>query len=82
MDINEFVKGINDPRLKDAIGRLGNTPEGQKILNGLSPADKQNLMNKLGGLNANGITADMLLHQINNNPDILNKIGNILNKKR
>lgn len=32
MDINEFVKGLNDPRLKESIRKLGNTPEGQKIL--------------------------------------------------
>ena len=25
MDINEFVKGMNDPKLKEAITNLGNT---------------------------------------------------------
>lgn len=82
MDVNEFVKGLNDPRLKESIRRLGNTPEGQKILSSITPQDKQNLLRQLGSLNASGITNDMLIRQINNNPNILNQLNNIINKKR
>lgn len=81
MDINEFVKGFNDPKLKEAVMKLGNTPDGQKILKNLTPADKQNLMNQIGKLNANGVSNDMLLRQLNN-PNILNQLNSLLNKKR
>ncbi len=80
MDINEFVKGLNDPKLKQAVSRLGNTPEGQKLLKSITPQDKQNLMNQLGKLNTNGISNEILLRQLNN-PDVLSKLNGILNKK-
>ena len=80
MDINEFVKGMNDPKLKEAISNLGNTPQGQNLLKNLTPEDKKNLMDKLGKLSSNGITKDMLLHQLKN-PDVISKLGSILNKK-
>ena len=81
MDINEFVKGMNDPKLKEAITKLGNTPQGQNLLKNLTPEDKKNLMDKIGKLSSNGITKDMLLHQLKN-PDVISKLGSILNKKR
>lgn len=81
MDVNEFVKGINDPRLKDAIRRLANTPDGQKLLSGITPQDKQNLMRQMSGLNASGITNEMLLRQLNN-PNIIRQLNSILGKKR
>ena len=39
MDINEFAKGLNDPKLKEAVTKLGNTPEGQKLLKNITPED-------------------------------------------
>ncbi len=81
MDINEFVKGFNDPKLKEAVMRLGNTPDGQKLLKNLTPADKQNLMNQIGKLNANGISNDQLLRQLNN-PNVMKQLNSLLNKKR
>lgn len=81
MDINEFAKGLNDPKLKEAVTKLGNTPDGQKLLKNITPEDKQNLMNQLGKLNAQGISNEMLLRQLNN-PDVLNKLSSLLNKKR
>ena len=80
MDINEFVKGMNDPKLKEAITKLGNTPQGQNLLKNLTSEDKKNLMDKIGKLSSNGITKDMLLHQLKN-PDVISKLGSILNKK-
>ena len=80
MDINEFVKGLDDPKLKEAITKLGNTPQGQNLLKNLTPEDKKNLMDKMGKLSSNGITKDMLLHQLKN-PDVISKLGSILNKK-
>lgn len=81
MDINEFVRGINDPRLINAVKRLGSTPEGKRLLNGITEQDRQRLLRQLGGLNASGVSTDMLLRQINNNPDIINKLSSFLNKR-
>ncbi len=81
MDINEFVKGFNDPKLKEAVTKLGNTPDGQKLLNGLTQADKQNLMNQISKLNASGISNEMLIRQLKN-PDVLKQLNSLLNKKR
>ncbi len=81
MDINEFVKGMNDPKLKEAITKLGNTAEGQNLLKNLTAEDKQNLMDKIGKLSSNGISKEMLLHQLKN-PDVISKLSTILNKKR
>lgn len=81
MDINEFVRGINDPRLINAIKRLGSTPDGQRLLNGITEQDRQRLLRQLGSLNAGGITTDALLRQINSNPNILNKLSSFLNKR-
>ena len=81
MDINEFVKGMNDPKLKEAITKLGNTPQGQNLLKSLTAEDKKNLIDKIGMLSSNGISKEMLLHQLKN-PDVVNKLGDILNKKR
>ena len=47
MDINEFVKGMNDPKLKEAITKLGNTPQGQNLLKSLTAEDKKNLIDKI-----------------------------------
>ena len=80
MDINEFVKGMDDPKLKEAITKLGNTPQGQNLLKGLTRQDKQNLMDKIGKLSANNISKEMLLHQLKN-PEVINKLSTILNKK-
>lgn len=81
MDINEFVRGLNDPKLKEAAMKLGNTPQGQNLLKNLSQTDKQNLMNQIGKLNAQGISNDMLLKQLNN-PNVLNQLNSLINKKR
>lgn len=81
MDINEFAKGFNDPKLKEAIMKLGNTPDGQNLLKNLTPSDKQNLMNQIGKLNANGISNEMLLRQLNN-PNVMKQLNSLLNKKR
>ena len=81
MDINEFARGFNDPKLKDAITKLGNTPDGQKLLKNLTSADKQNLMNQIGKLNAKGVSNEMLLKQLNN-PNVLNQLNSLINKKR
>ena len=80
MDINEFVKGMDDPKLKEAITKLGNTPQGHNLLKGLTRQDKQNLMDKIGKLSANNISKEMLLHQLKN-PEVINKLSTILNKK-
>lgn len=82
MDINEFARGFNDPKLKEAVMKLGKSPDGQKLLKNLTPADKQNLLNQIGKLNAQGVSTDMLLKQINNNPNILNQLNSLINKKR
>ena len=74
MDINEFVKGFNDPKLKEAVMKLGNTPDGQKLMKSLTPADKQNLMNQIGKLNANGISNDQLLRQLHN-PTVMKQLN-------
>ena len=81
MDINEFVKGINDPRLISAVKRLGATAEGQRLLSSITEQDRQRLLTQLGGLSANGVTKEMLLQQLNNNPNILNKLSSFLNKR-
>ena len=81
MDINEFVKGFNDPKLKEAVTKLGNTPDGQKLLKGLTSADKQNLMNQIGKLNANGVSNEQLIRQLNN-PNVMKQLNSLLNKKR
>lgn len=82
MDINEFARGFNDPKLKEAVMRLGNSPDGQKLLKNLTPTDKQNLLNQIGKLNSQGVSTDMILRQINNNPNILNQLNSLINKKR
>lgn len=82
MNINELVQGLDNPKLRDAVMRLGNTPEGQKLLHSLTPGDKEQLLRQLGGLNANGVTTDMLLRKLNNDPDILNKLSQLVSKKR
>ena len=81
MDINELVKGLNDPKFKESITKLGNTPEGQKLLKNLTPQDKQNLMDRLGKLNANGISNEMIAKYLSK-PDVLKQLNNVLNNKR
>lgn len=82
MNINEFVNSVNDPRLKNAVRKIGNSPEGQNLLKNLTDKDRQNLLNQIGKINASGITADLLLRQLNNNPNIINQLQNMLGKKR
>lgn len=82
MNINEFANSVNDPRLKNAIRRIGNSPEGQNLLKNLTDKDKQNLLNQIGKINTSGITAELLLRQLNNNPNIINQLQNMLGKKR
>ena len=81
MDINEFVKGLDDAKIKDAVTKLGNTPEGQKLLKSITPQDKQNLLNQLGKLNAKGISNEMLAKSLKN-PDVLKQLSAMLNKMR
>lgn len=81
MDINEFVKGLEDSVIKDEIKKLGNTPEGQRLLKSITPQDKQNLLNQMGKLNAKGISNDMLAKSLKN-PDVLKQLSAMLNKKR
>lgn len=81
MDINEFVKGLNDPKVKAAVTKLGNTQEGRNLLNKITPKDRENLINQLGKLSSNSISKEILLQQLNN-PDILKQLGSLLNGKR
>lgn len=81
MDINEFSKGLNDPKVKEAITRLGNTQEGKNLLNKITPKDRENLINQLGKLSSNSISKELLLQQLNN-PDILKQLNSFLNGKR
>ena len=81
MDINEFSKGLNDPKLKEAVNRLGNTQEGKNLLNKITPAERENLINQLGKLSSNSISKELLLQQLNN-PDILKQLNSFINGKR
>ena len=80
MNINDFANNVNDPRLKDAIRKIGNSPDGQKFLNSITQQDKENLLRQLKGVSANGITAEMLIKQLNNNPNIINQLNNIIKR--
>lgn len=79
MNINDFSGGINDPRLRDAIQKIGNSPEGQRFLNSITQQDKENLLRKFKTMNANGITSEMLIKQLNN-PNIINQLNNIIKR--
>lgn len=81
MDINEFSKGLNDPKVKEAITKLGNTQEGKNLLNKITPKDRENLINQLGKLSSNSISKELLLQQLNN-PDILKQLNSFINGKR
>ncbi len=81
MDINEFAKGLNDPKIKAAVTKLGNTQEGKNLLNKITPKDRENLINQLSKLSSNSISKELLLQQLNN-PDILKQLNSFLNGKR
>ena len=78
--IGRYIDGKSKIKVKEAITKLGNTPQGQNLLKGLTRQDKQNLMDKIGKLSANNISKEMLLHQLKN-PEVINKLSTILNKK-
>ena len=80
MTINDFANNVNDPRLKDAIKKIGNSPDGQRFLNSITQQDKENLLRQLKSVSANGITAEILLKQLNSNPDIINQLNKIIKR--
>lgn len=80
MDINEFVKGIDDQRLKNAVGKLASTAEGSRLLKSITEEDRRRLLKSLGGLSASGITREMLLQKMNS-PDVIKQISAFLNKR-
>lgn len=79
MNINDFANSVNDPRLKDAIKKIGNSPDGQRFLNSITQQDKENLLRQLKGVSTNGITAEILLKQLNN-PNIINQLNKIIKR--
>lgn len=80
MNINDFANSVNDPRLKNAIQKIGNSPDGQKFLSSITQQDKENLLRQLKGVSANGITAELLLRQLNSNPDIIKQLNKIIKR--
>lgn len=80
MNINDFANSVNDPRLKNAIQKIGNSPDGQKFLSSITQQDKENLLRQLKGVSANGITAEVLLRQLNSNPDIIKQLNKIIKR--
>jgi hypothetical protein len=82
MDPKDLISQLNDPRLRNKIQSLANTPQGRDILNKLQSTDKNALLQQIQSLNNSRISSEMLLRKINSNPDLLNQISDFLSKQR
>ena len=80
MNIDEMISKLNDPRLKKAIQDLSKSPKGKDVLKKLDKIDKSKLEGYIKNVNNSNISAEMLLKQINGNPQLLDKLSQLLSK--
>lgn len=80
MNFDELVGQLNDPRLKKSIRNLADSPKGRELLKKLDKVDKSKLEQYVNSINKNSISSEMLLKQINNNPQLLDKLNSLLSK--
>lgn len=81
MDINQILKEINNPRLKSALSKASQSKEGNELIKSLKSADKTQIMGLLKNINADKVPTEDIIKQLENNPDIINKVNSILKGK-
>ena len=80
MNIDEMISKLNDPRLKKAIKDLSQSPKGKDVLKKLDKIDKSKLEGYIRSVNNSNISSEMLLKQIQGNPQLLDKLSQLLSK--
>ena len=80
MNVDELANQLNDPRLRKSIRNLADSPKGRDILKKLDKLDKRKLEEYVRNINNNNISTEMILHQINNNPQLLDKLNRLLSR--
>lgn len=75
MDPNELISQLNNPQLRNKIKQLATSPQGQALMNKIGQADKDALLKKINGLNNSRVSSEILLQQLNNNPDLINQLN-------
>ena len=80
MNFDELVGQLNDPRLKKSVRSLADSRKGKELLKKLDKIDKRKLEQYVKSINGNSISSEMLLRQINNNPQLLDKLNSLLSK--
>jgi len=80
MNIDEMISKLNDPRLKKAITDLSQSPKGKEVLKKLDKIDKSKLEGYIKSVNSSNVSSEILLKQIQGNPQLLDKLNQLLSK--
>ena len=80
MNIDEMISKLNDPRLKKAITDLSQSPTGKEVLKKLDKIDKSKLEGYIKSVNSSNVSSEILLKQIQGNPQLLDKLNQLLSK--
>lgn len=80
MNVDELANQLNDPRLRKSIRNLADSPKGREVMQKLDKLDKRKLEEYVRNINNNNISTEMILQQINNNPQLLDKLNRLLSR--
>ena len=80
MDINYFINNL-DSETARRLKNLADTPKGQQLIKKLKNLDKSQLLQRVSKIDHDNIPKDELVRRIINDPELLNKLYNILDGK-
>lgn len=78
MEFNQILKEVNNPRLRASIQQLSNTPQGRQLVQKLQGVDQAQINKFVKSINSNSIPTEAIIKQIENNPNIIRQINNML----
>jgi hypothetical protein len=81
MDINSLLAGVDSPKLRASLAQLLNGPQGRELQQKLKNVDKTQLRDYVNTINTNQISTQAVLNQIQNNPNLVKQLNQLLSKQ-
>ena len=81
MNINEMINNIDSAKLRQSMENLMNDPHSKELVEKLKNVDKNQLQSYISSINSGKISTEAILRQIQNNPNIIKQLNDVLSKQ-
>jgi len=80
LDINSFLSNFSKDSVKQ-LESMVNTPAGQQLMKKLKGFDKNELKRRISAMDKGDLPREELIRQLTNDPELIKKLNNFLDRK-